>query len=202
MHLLLLCLIVPAWCRLVVPGKLGKSDGETAPRFKVTSTVQPVLKLRKRLGALGSALTLGCDYNLLDRTASFDTSWRDSVMGGELSLKNLSSVELRKIWLFPGLFDAATKVEMLSSVDLKTGRADAQLKLGLRRRVSRRGLSLVHAVSLDGGQGHLSLDVGATLLVPDELSLSADDVRTRSFSSLDAATFHVDFDRLDIRVEY
>eukprot|EP00966_Prymnesium_polylepis_P296965 6860827-Prymnesium_polylepis.1 len=34
MHLLLLCLIVPAWCRLVVPGKLGKSDGETAPRFK------------------------------------------------------------------------------------------------------------------------------------------------------------------------
>jgi hypothetical protein len=102
MHLLLLCLIVPAWCRLVVPGKLGKSDGETAPRFKVTSTVQPVLKLRKRLGALGSALTLGCDYNLLDRTASFDTSWRDSVMGGELSLKNLSSVELRKIWLFPG----------------------------------------------------------------------------------------------------
>ena len=102
-YLLLLCVVAPSWCRVVVPGKRGKSDGETAPRFKATSSMQPVLKLRKRLGALGSALTLGCDYNLQDRTASFDASWRDSVMGGELSLKNLNRVELRKAWLFPGV---------------------------------------------------------------------------------------------------
>ena len=33
-----------------------------------------------------------------------------------------------------GITDAATKVEIVSSLDLRTGHADAQLKLGLRRR--------------------------------------------------------------------
>ena len=34
----------------------------------------------------------------------------------------------------PGLTDAATKIELLSYVDLKTKHANAHLKLGLRRK--------------------------------------------------------------------
>ena len=119
---------------------------------------------------------------------------------------------------------------MLSYVDLKTGRADAQLKLGLRRRrglqhstvlavadgvtpgctasltartrccrMSPPGLSLVRAISLDKGQGHLSLDVGATLLFPEELSLS---VREDPRAAAQRASLQVDFDRVELRVEY
>ena len=41
--------------------------------------------------------------------------------------------------------------------------------------MSKPGLSLVKAISLDKGAGHISLDLGATLFFPDELSLTADD---------------------------
>lgn len=116
-------------------------------------------------------------------------------------LKNMTGVEWSKIWLLPGLMDAATKVEVVSRVDLRTRRTNTQLKLGLWRRLSAPGLSLVRAVSLDGGAGHISLDLGATLQFPDEVVLRAGAVRSR-FATAEVVRLEVDFDRLDIRVEY
>jgi len=162
----------------------------------------PKLKLRKRLRARGQSFTVGCDYNVPDRSASFEASWRDSKIGGRLTLKNLDQLEWTKTWIMPGLTDAATRVEVQSQLDLRTGKTDAMLKLGLRRRMSKPGLSLVHEIAVDGTQGHLKLDVGATFLFPEELKLTAADVRSGSSASLQSARVEVDFDRLDLRVEY
>ena len=46
--------------------------------------------------------------------------------------------------------------------------------------MSKPGLSLVKPFSLDKGAGHISLDLGATLLFPDELSLTAEDGAPRA----------------------
>ena len=119
---------------------------------------------------------------------------------------------------------AATKIEMLSYVDLKTGRADAQLKLSPTQarlqystvlavvdgvtpgctasltaptrccRMSPPGLSLVRAISLDRGRG-IYRSTWATLLFPEELSLSVRDPR----AAAQRASLQVDFDRVELR---
>ena len=104
-------------------------------------------------------------------------------------------------WFFPGLTDAATRVELATSVDLQTGRVDARLRLGLRRRFSSKGLSLVHALPLDGSHGRCKLDIGATLSMPEELELTSDDLRERR-NSLRDVKLGIDFDRLDLRIMY
>ena len=79
-----------------------QSDSVTYGRLKASATAQPVIKLRKKLSALCTALSLGCDYHVEDRIATFDASWRDKWLGGDISLKNLGRVEWRKTWLLPG----------------------------------------------------------------------------------------------------
>ena len=88
-------------------GKVRGSDGKSGdvvrvPRLQTTSSVVPKLKLRKRLRARGQSFTVGCDYNVPDRSASFEASWRDSKIGGRLTLKNLDQLEWTKTWIMPG----------------------------------------------------------------------------------------------------
>ena len=78
------------------------SDSVSYGRFKASATAQPVIKLRKKLTALGTALKLGCDYHVEDRIATFDASWRDKWLGGDISLKDLGRVEWKKTWILPG----------------------------------------------------------------------------------------------------
>jgi len=83
-----------------------------------------------------------------------------------------------------------------------------RLKLGLRRPFAPPGLSFVHDIPLDGSRGHCKLAVGATVTVPDELSLSAADVpavirgRDKQMPLLQQAYLEVDLDRLDLLLEY
>ena len=92
-----------AQCRLFAPAQQQQSDTVTPARFSFKTSARPVLKLRKRVRALGEVLSLGCDYTLQDRLATFDATWYDHVVGGELSLKNLGRLEYRKLWLLPGM---------------------------------------------------------------------------------------------------
>ena len=118
----------------------------------------------------GPKLTLG-GVDLLDRTVAGEASWEDAALGGELSLSASADERLlryRKTWFFPGLTDAATRVEVTSSLDLHTMRGDAELKVGLRRKFARRGVGIVHSLDLAPG---VRADVGATLHLPDEVSV-------------------------------
>ena len=114
------------------------------PIFRADVTAKPTLKIRKRLAALGTKLTLGGDVDLLERTVAGEASWEDAALGGELSLSASADERLlryRTTWFFPGLTDAATRVEVTSSLDLHTMRGDAELKVGLRRKFARRGVA-------------------------------------------------------------
>ena len=181
---------------------LGRSLPGGLP-IKVTSSISPVVKLRKKVQAMGTTLSLSCAYHTVDRLATFETTWRDSFIGGELSVTdNLQQVQWRKMWLLPGLSDAATKIEVVSAFDLRTLRADARVRLGLRRRFSKAGISLAHLVNLDGPDGRAKLEVGATLLVPDELDVSALELIEASKSGVTdrllQGTWAVDIDRFNL----
>jgi len=67
---------------------------------------------------------------VLDRSTSFETKISDVFLGGSITVTNLSRLEWTKMWLFPGLTDAATRVELRSTFDLSTGRGDAELRYG------------------------------------------------------------------------
>ena len=69
---------------------------------------------------------------------------RDKWLGGELALNDLSTLRWRKTWFLPGLTDAATRIETRAAIDLRSGRPDAQLKLGLRRLLAPPGARFVH----------------------------------------------------------
>ena len=124
-----------------------------------------------------------------------------AVQKGKLKLTNLRELEWSKLILFPGLFDAATKIELRSSIDLRSGKSMAEAKLGLCRRfrAASTGLGLVHGIPLGSDSG-LGVDVGACLAVPEELRIA-----TTGGAGLrelaDAAHFHVDIDRLELVVD-
>ena len=150
-----------------------REDVKVTPQLKLKYSAAPHLKLRKKLSVLKTRLVVGADYDLADRVATFETTWKDELLGGDLSLKNLTLITWRRTWLFPGLTDAATKVEVRSWLNLQTGRADAEVKLGLRRRFSKKGLSLVHSLPLDGPGGRMSLALGGTPAFSFWLALAA-----------------------------
>lgn len=185
-------------------------DGERAePRVKLSCGVKPCIKLRKSIEALGTTLSFGADYHVREKEAHFETTWHDPRLGGQLSLRDLSTLEWRKTWLFPGIADAATRVEVRSTLDLQTAQPDVRLKLGLRRSFASSGMSFVQDVPLDGADGHCKVSVGATVTVPDELQLSAADVpavvrrgRAADVPLLNQAYVAVDLDRLDLLIEY
>ena len=137
-----------------------KDDGERAePRVKLTSNLRPCIKLRKSIEALGQTLSFGADYHVREKEAHFETTWHDPRLGGQLSLRDLSTLEWRKTWLFPGIADAATRVEVRSTLDLQTAQPDVRLKLGLRRSFASSGMSFVQDVPLDGADGHCKVAV-------------------------------------------
>eukprot|EP00965_Chrysotila_dentata_P212795 6187259-Pleurochrysis_carterae.AAC.3 len=124
---------------------------------------------------------------------------KDTLVGGTLGLTNLTTLSWKKTWLLPGIMDFATKVEATSSVDLRTGRYDAKLRLGLRELFASKGLSLVQETQLTP---YARLDWGFRLRLPNELEVDAEDVRSRTLSpSLRDARCGIDFDTLDLCID-
>lgn len=198
LHVPLVLLCLSSARGAVSPKRSSGAPANDEPRLKFSNSVRPCLRLRKTIQALGTQLSLGArphatdsppharitpashrtgaDCHVLEKEATFEASWRDVWLGGELSLSDLSQLKWSKTWIFPGLADAATRVEVKSTLDLKTARPDVRFKLGLRRPFAPPGLSFVHDVPLDGKNGKAKLSVGATVTVPVELQLSAADV--------------------------
>ena len=122
---------------------------------------------------------------------------QDPLLGGRVELEGTGQASWRKLWLFPGLSDAATRVEVRSSVNLRTGRAHGEVKLGLRglRPEAKNSLRLVHRERL---RHNLDLDAGATLTLPDELRLATSSSDMRQL--FDDASVELDLDQLDLCV--
>jgi hypothetical protein len=66
--------------------------------------------------------------DIVNGATTFEAKVRETLFGGTVGLTNLSSVEWSKTWLYPGLLDAATRVELRSCFDLSTGKVDAELR--------------------------------------------------------------------------
>lgn len=166
----------------------------------VQGSASPRLRLRKRIPKVDGA-HIGCSVGL-DGVAHFDAALREPWLKGRVELTR-ERVEWRKMWLFPGLVDAATRVELRSALDLRDGHTSSELRLGLRG-IRPRGLSLVHRVPIRNVRvGQLacdcSVDVGATLVVPEELKLGLSGCTVDN--SLHSTKVDIDFDRLDLCVE-
>jgi hypothetical protein len=165
------------------------------PRLILSSSVLPRLRLRRALPMVdGGAVrvTLG-----LDGSAQMDITARDPIIGGQLEINSGGRLGWRKLWLFPGLTDAATRVDVGVSTD-----EGVVLKLGLMSRDRAKGLRLVHRVPVPSGfmpsNTSCSIDVGATLQVPAELKLgSGSGLRALG----EAAQVEADLDCLDLCVE-
>lgn len=58
---------------------------------------------------------------------SFEAKCAEPLLGGTIALSG-RSLRWSRLWLLPGLADAATRVEVCSAVDLRTGKPDAELR--------------------------------------------------------------------------
>ena len=166
------------------------------PIFRADVTAKPTLKIRKRLAALGTKLTLGGDVDLLEHGGGRGVGGgRGAGRRAEPRRAGGRGCSTEDVVL-PWLTDAATRVEVTSSLDLHV-RSDAEPKVGLRRESARRGVGIVH--TLDLAQG-VRADVGATLHPPDEVSVGVgrgDDAPPRPPLAVE-----VDLDRLDLRLDF
>uniref|UniRef100_A0A7S0JET2 Uncharacterized protein n=1 Tax=Calcidiscus leptoporus TaxID=127549 RepID=A0A7S0JET2_9EUKA len=177
----------------------SSDDSSSTLPLSCRATVTPRVHVSKHTECLGCALTVAAEYDLAERAVSYEASLEERLAGGAISMRN-QSVTWTKAWFFPGLTDAMTRLELHTSFDVRTGRADGRLRLGLRRRFSPKGLSLVHSLPVDR-EGRCKLEVGATLTVPDDLELSSDDVLAGR-NSLRDARFGIDVDHLVLRLMY
>ena len=55
--------------RAITPSKAKVKDESLRPRFKVTRSFEPCVKVRRRMSLLGTTLTVGADYHVVDQLA-------------------------------------------------------------------------------------------------------------------------------------
>jgi hypothetical protein len=146
----------------------------------------------KRLTRFRGAVMCTC---AVDGKTHIGAIVQEPLLGGRMELEGTGKASWRKLWLFPGLSDAATRVEVRSSVDLRTGRAHGEVKLGLRglRHETKNRLRLVHRERL---RHNLDLDARVTLTLPDELRLATDSNGMRQL--VNDARVELDLDELDL----
>lgn len=165
------------------------------PQLILSSSVNPRLRLRKALPQLEGG-ALGCTIGL-DGRAQLEAMAQDPVIGGRIEINSRGHIGWSKLWLFPGLTDAATRVHLGCSTD-----RGLELKLGLMSRERPRGLRLIHRVPMPIAftprNTKCSIDIGATLQVPAELTLGNGN-GLRQFC--EAAQVEADLDCLDLSVE-
>lgn len=153
----------------------------TDARVELSANVKPRLLLRKRLQpALPlevKDLTLICGVDMLEpkKLPALGASCTEPWLRGRIGLKASQGTdpvaEWTRTWIVPGLLDAATRFTTRVNLNLRTGRPDADLRLGLRRTPRGPGVALVHQMKLEGTP--CSVDLGATITVPEELRLAA-----------------------------
>lgn len=152
--------------------------------------VRPRLRLTKQLGR-GS---VSCIY-AVDGKTQVNARIREPLLDGHVELDSQTArLTWSKLWLFPGLTDAATRVELRSVLDLRGWRTESELRLRLRG-VQREGanqLRLVHRVRVSQ---RASLDAGASLTLPDELRIGTDGKHSL------AAQVEILVDQLDLCVD-
>ena len=180
-----------SWC---VVARAGSDAERASPSLTISNSLKPLLRLSAtvadRLQISGT-----CDVSgTLDAQAVYRVP-----KYGKFTLHSLHTLEWSKLVLFPGILDAATKLEVRTVVDLQTRRAASEVKLGLRRKVASSGLSLVHRVELEPKLPGCSFDVGATLTLPEELRLATSSGSLRELAR--AAHVEVDLDTLELNID-
>lgn len=187
--------------QLLEPLSLPLSQGSAAnaqPKLLFHSNVSPRLQVRRRSNFLDGA-HVGVTLDL-SGAATLDAAACEPWLNGIVSITR-ERCEWRKLWMFPGLLDAAMHIELCSAIDLRSGRHRGDMKLGLRG-VRRTEVGLVHRVPLGTRQlGPCScscgVNVGVMLMVPNELRISLGDTD----GLLRDARFEAHFNQLDLVIE-
>ena len=182
----------------------SEPEASPAPRLVITSNLQPRLRLKKRLS---DNAAIGCVV-AKDGNMEVQANYRDSIFGGQFVLTNMDTLEWSKLWLFPGISDAATRLQIRSTLNLRTGRADGGVSLGLRRSSESgswaRAIRLVHRVPINAAPG-CAIDIGASIRLPEEISLSSEAWASGGMGGLrkevENARVHVDLDTLDLCID-
>ncbi len=206
-------------CATAAAAAWGKGE-EPGPRsplqvLALSSSVTPGLRLRARMSrriSLDYEMDLGLPTSIDLSSAVVGASWREPFAGGKVAVRAPAAsdadptLEWSKLWVVPGLFDAATRLQLRSTLNLRTGVADADLRLGLRRRERGPGLHLVHRIPVERSGGRCAVDVGATFTVPAEVRVSArggldDELRSEHLvkAELDKINLCFDVDVEDLR---
>lgn len=197
-RLLLVAASLPAGARAEAGGGAGGGPG-----VSLSHDVRPRLLLRRRVPEV-DGLEVGVNVSPTEERRAdmveLEASYQEPFLDGKVVLRSDRTLEWRKAYLLPGLLDAATRLTLRSSLDLKNGSPFAEVKLGLRRRQASRGVRLVHRLPLDGEFGRCGLDIGATLTLPDDLRLATEEGGGPQ-QLLDEAQLGVAFDTLDLHVD-
>ena len=165
-------------------------------------SVKPRLRITKHFREPSGAVTCTVRH---DGSTQLEAKVREPLLGGDLRLEGgTSRLTWCKLWLFPGLTDSATRIELRSAFDLSTGKGHSEVKLGLRGLRREQGpknsLRLVHRQPVSGGDV-VNVDAGALLTLPDELRVSTDGtggLRAR----LSKPLVEIEADQLDVCVDF
>jgi len=145
------------------------TTGNPAPiqcRLKPKTT----LKVSKTFRPLKTIIRLGADFNTQLGVWQFKSSWADSIVGGELTLKG-RELQFSKSWLLSTgvVEDLMVRGNLRAAVDLGTMKAYA--RLGFRTEQLSpfnivEGLTLREKFPLDGNNGHVKLEIKANVAFP------------------------------------
>ena len=213
--------IVAPFGGMSVPRLLNPFSGHLPPsppppltfrsRIESKINVRPRLKLTKRSSDLKSVIT--CTMTPDGHVETLYAATREPLLNGLVSLDTAEEqLSWSKLWLFPGLTDAATRLELRSAIDLRTGKASSEVKLGLRgvRKVGPNSLRIKQRLPLAGVEApgrlrniklQVGVDAGATLTLPHELRLGAGEGTPSLGEFARAAKLEVDVDTLDLCVD-
>lgn len=140
------------------------------PTIKCRVEPVSVFKVRKTFRPLKTIVKIGADFNPQLGVWQFKSSWKDSIIGGKLTLAG-GELEYSKTWLLSvGAFDdLLTRLRLRAVVDLSSMKGYA--RLGFRtERLSpiniAEGFTLMRRLPLDGTNGNLKLEVKANFAFP------------------------------------
>jgi hypothetical protein len=133
-------------------GKRGKYEDDGG--------VSPELVAKKELPFIGKDGSISGRMRLHDRRGEVVVEARDPLVNGKLRLRNKEQLSWRKGWLL-GPWAVAPSVELISCLDLTTGKPEGQMRVGLRRRPrGQPALRLVRDFDLNMDREFLRYKVG------------------------------------------
>lgn len=169
------------------------------PRFTYTLNPETCIKIRKRFTPLLTELSVGGDFDPRNQVWTFRTDWVDTIIGGTLALSP-PMLQWSKSLYFPGVYDVATRLKFLASIDLRTAETRTGLEVSLRRSaVTQNGLQLERKIPLDGPDGHFKLGVVGAVDFPEVIGITGGGATGLNASDVQIG---LNLKRLDLLVDF